>query len=165
MFGEILTNLTFPTVIKYSVLQGINYDNLINLYDRIIYIDISYSIFWSCCTISKEIGLEQCTHIPRFSWINALINISELLVLLYIWYKYMCICLIFLRLCYIYVVRLYMLVFECSELRNDFINPLLIYDDELLTRLIVILFMMIYLLYVHLWNYEIYVVIIFQDRH
>lgn len=64
----------------------------------------------------------------------------------------MCICLIFLRLCYIYVVRLYMLVhvFECSELRNDFINPLLIYDDELLTRLIVILFMMIYLLYVHL---------------
>lgn len=75
----------------------------------------------------------------------------------------MCICLIFLRLCYIYVVRLYMLVFECSELRNDFINPLLIYDDELLTRLIVILFMMIYLLY--MYTYEIYVVIIFQDRH
>lgn len=104
------------------------------------------------------------TYTP-FSWINALINISELLVLLYIYYTYMCICLIILRLCYIYVVCLYMLVFECSELRNDFIKPLLIYDDELLTRLIVILFMMIYLLYVHLWNYEIYVVIIFQDRH
>lgn len=56
-----------------------------------------------------------------------------------------------------------MLVFECSELRNDFIKPLLIYDDELLTRLIVILFMMIYLLY--MYTYEIYVVIIFQDRH
>lgn len=65
----------------------------------------------------------------------------------------MCICLIFLRLCYIYVVRLYMLVFECSELRNDFIKPLLIYDDELLTRLIVILFMMIYLLYMYTMKY------------
>lgn len=44
-------------------------------------------------------------------------------------------------------------VFECSELRNDFIKPLLIYDDELLTRLIVILFMMIYLLYMYTMKY------------
>lgn len=65
----------------------------------------------------------------------------------------MCICLIFLRLCYIYVVRFYMLVFECSELRNDFIKFLLIYDDELLIRLIVILFMMIYLLYMYIMKY------------
>lgn len=74
---------------------------------------------------------------------------------MYVW-------LFLLRLCYIYVVRFYILVFECSELTNDFIKPLLNYDDELLTRLVVLLFVMIYLLCVH---FKIYVVIVFQDRH
>lgn len=137
---------------------------MINLYES--YISIFHiQILILLHNIKRNRTRTMYTYNP-FSWINALINILKLLVLLYIYYT--CnigICLIFVRLCSIYVVCFYMLVFECSELRNDFIKPLLIYDDELLTRLIVILFMMIYLLYVHLWNYEIYVVIIFQDRH
>lgn len=125
---------------------------MINLYES--YISIFHiQILILLHNIKRNRTRTMYTYNP-FSWINALINILKLLVLLYIYYTCnICICLIFLRLCSIYVVCFYMLVFECSELRNDFIKPLLIYDDELLTRLIVILFMMIYLLYMYTMKY------------